>query len=152
MHRGNELDIRFRAGLRDVQTALSPCPVKRTKVEQEPPLGVLAVSDAEDDCVALITLHRFEVLDEERFIFRIPEEGLHLGPRLTARGKQIVNQFLLRDAERHHTQTPVRELLEVLIDQVDNKLRFLAVRVRPAVKETVAVVVVNTDPLGVSLG
>ena len=88
-------------------------------------MSINTIGNAENDRIAFITLHGFEIFDEERLFPIILEEVFLFRCALPPLGKQFINQVLLRYAERNHTKTAVRIFLNILIDQINNKLCFL---------------------------
>ncbi len=152
MHGRHHLHIDFGTGNCNVQPALAAHPVQWPEIVQQAPLGINAVGDAENNRVALIALHCFEILDEERLTGAVPEEVLLFRRILAPPGKQPVYQVLLGHAEGNHAKAAVRVFFKVLIYQIHYELGFLAVGVGLAVKNTVHMVVVNAGSRGIGPG
>ena len=150
MHGGNQLNVVFRTSDRNIQSPFTTRPIQWAEVMNQPSLRIPAIGNAEDDGVALITLHRFKVLDEERFLSIVPEEKFLFRSVLPLFGKQPVNQILLFSAERDHAKTAVRIFLDMPINQIDNTFRFLSVGL--GLIHTVHMVIIHANSGSVGLG
>ena len=60
----------------DIQPALSACPVQRSEIVIKLTALILAVGSAENDRIALITLHSFKILNEKGFFTVATEKCL----------------------------------------------------------------------------
>ena len=114
-------------------------------------MRINTIGNAENNRIAFITLHGFEIFDEERLFPIVLEEVFLFRCALPPLGKQFINQVLLRYAERNHTKTAVRVFFNILIDQINNKLCFLPIGMDFAVKYAVHVIIVYTDSRSIDL-
>src|SRR5688572_14104610 len=95
----------LRPGNRDVKPSLPAFHVQRTKAVQQPPVGVLSVSHAQDDGVALIALNALEILYKERLgsgLIKEPRELVF--PLMESLPQGLVNSLGVLDAHRDHSE------------------------------------------------
>ena len=118
---------------------------------QQTSLRINAIGNTENNCISLITLHGLKVFNKERLVSIVLEEIFFFRCALPSLRKQFINQVLLSYAERNHAKTTVRIFLNILINQIDNELRFLPVGMSFAVKYAVHVIIVYTDSRSIDL-
>ena len=115
---------------------------------KEFPVGSLGVCDAEDDRVAFVPLHRFEVFHEKRLRNVGTEEFLFVLLFKSSLFEKTFDEFLLGLAKRDDSEASRRRFLEMTIDQIDDEGRFFVVVAKFAVEGSVFdVVVIDADSL-----
>jgi hypothetical protein len=72
--RADQGELLARARDRDIQPALAALLVERAKVHQYSPRPIAPVADADNDHIALVALHIFQIFHEERLGARLVEE------------------------------------------------------------------------------
>src|SRR5690606_9872470 len=89
----------------DVESALTPVSIERTKVHRDASRAVGAIADAEEHHVALVTLDVLEVFHEHWLAgpMGVAEEALDLRVLSTRGVEEVFDQHLLRLAEGHDT-------------------------------------------------
>ena len=151
VHGRNQLDIAFCTGNGNIQPSFTADTVQRTEIMQQTALCINAIGNTENDRISFVTLHSFKVLYKERLVPIVLEEIFFFWRALPPLRKQLINQVLLCYAERNHTKTAVRVFLNILINQVNNELRFLTVGMNFAVKYAIHVIIVYTNTRSVDL-
>ena len=120
------------AGDRDVQPPFAALPVQRAEVHRELPLPVAGVADRKDDHVALIALHVFQILHENRLRGRIVEAAVELRMAAPFGVDQVLDQLLLRHTERDHANGAAAVPLQPFEHLAHHAFGFGAVAAAPA--------------------
>ena len=117
----------------DIQAALASVPVERPEIHRQVGAIDLPVADADQDHVALVSLHVLQVLDEER-LFGVPREELLAGGIPTAQNVDFVfDAASLHVAEGRDAEGPARRLAGVLHHGQRDRLRLGGVDAPPLV-------------------
>ena len=124
----DDLLLRPRDG--DVQAAFAARTVQRAEVHGELAVLVRRVADGEDDDVAFVALHVFQILHEQRLLQAFAEELLQFGMLAAEFVHQIVDQILLGLAERHDADALLVKLriFKTFLNEFDEGFGFGAIR------------------------
>src|SRR5439155_24752705 len=114
-------------GENDIQPFLAAALVDRAEVHQHPPAGVAAVTDAQDDNVALVALDIFEVLHEQaaEYVVFLPrvfgfQPGGEIAVLLSQPAQSLFNFGLLRLRKCHHANAESDLPPEQAADELGN--------------------------------
>ena len=151
VHRGNQLHIAFCTSYCDIQSSLTADTVQWSEVAQQAALCINAIGNAENDGISLVTLYCFKIFDKEWLVSIILEEKLLFRCALPPLRKQLINQILLGDTKCDHAKTAAWILLDILINQINDKLCFLSVGMCFAIKNTVYMIIIHTNPRHIDL-
>lgn len=132
-HTGVDDDLHARPGDGHVEAPLTTLAVHRAEVHAELPRVVFAKADREEDGIALVALHVFEVLDEELFPTVLGEMMLDVRVLMPFPLEQVVDERTLlliegHDADRAWSFCGSESLHHVF----DQRLGFDTVRARTA--------------------
>ena len=92
---------------RYVQPPLTPLLVQRPKAHRYPTRFIGAITDAEENDLPLIPLHRLQVLDEERFLPIFAEASFQLGRAVPELFQLVEDAHLVTLAKGDHAEALV---------------------------------------------
>jgi len=112
---------------------------------KQAPLCIYTIGYTENNRISFITLYGLQIFDKERLISVVLEEIFLFRCTLPPFGKQFIDQILLGHAERNHTQAAVRIFLDILINQIHDKLGFLPIGMRFSVENAIHMIIIYAD-------
>ena len=107
-----------------VQTPLTPVPIQRPEVHRQVRAVDLAVTDADQDHVALVPLHVLQVLHEEGLLGVPGENSSHEGSRRRRMSDLVLDPARLNVAERRDPERQAWGSARVLHRRGRNRLRL----------------------------